>query len=150
MQMSLGEIRPLRLEDETTFLVVPVRAQGWAFAAHAIVPNDAIRSLAGELLLSAKAMATAKATRVNFFRRSSDALGVGPHGGFPGEGAYERAERESQEAKLRVAMLLALSKGENTAGKRVISVTDWRDLLEFFKQDVSVGAVNAAKEALDD
>lgn len=146
MHLSLGEIRPLRLEDETTFLVVPVRAHGWAFATHAIVPNDAIRSLAGDLLPSAQAMSTAKATRVNFFRRSSDALGVGPHGGFPGEGAYERAERESEEAKLRVAMLLALSKGENTAGKRVISVTDWRDLLDFFKQDVSIGAVNVSPD----
>jgi hypothetical protein len=146
MQMSLGEIRPLRLEDETVFLVAPVRAQGWAFAAHAIVSNDSIQRLAGDLLPSAQAMAAAKATRVKFFRRSSDSLGVGPHGGFPGEGAYERAERESQEAKLRVAILSALSKGENTVGKRVISVTDWRDLLEFFKHDTSIGAVNASPD----
>ncbi len=141
MQLPLGEPRPVRLDDGSVFMVAPVRAHGWSFSTGAIIPNDQIKRKAAELLESAQSMAQAKATRVNFFRRSRDALDVGVKGGFPGEGVYERAEREAQEAQLRMEMLFALASGESVTGKRVITVSDWRDLLSFFFQDGSVGSV---------
>lgn len=146
MQLSLGEPKPVRLEDGSVFMVAPVRSHGWSFLANAIVLNDHIKRKAAELLVPAQAMAQAKATRVSFFRRSREALHVGREGGVPGEGVYERAEREAQEAQLRVEMLFALASGEGSVARRVITLSDWRDLLSFFHQDTSIGSVQEGGE----
>ena len=145
MQLSLGEPRPTRQEDGSVYMTVQVRAPGWSNVAGAIVVNEAIKQKAAQLLLAAGSMAASKATRLNFFRRSREALALGeaPSGE---EGAYERAEQEFQEAERRHEMLFALAMGENQAGKRIITVSDWRDILEFFLQDTSIGSVELGEQ----
>jgi hypothetical protein len=135
MQISVGNPRPVRVDEGVEFLVAPVRAQGWAFTANALVVNPQIKQKALELLPVAQAMATSKATRVAFFMRSRESLGLGEASFF------QRAEQEAAEASLRMEMLFAMAKGENAVGKRLIGVDHWREILVFFHQDVTTGAV---------
>jgi hypothetical protein len=137
MQISVGNPRPVRVDEGVEFLVAPVRAQGWAFTANALVVNPQIKKKALELLPVAHAMATSKATRVGFFKRSRESLDLSEAVSF------QRAEQEAEEASLRVEMLFALAKGENTVGKRLIGVDQWREILSFFHQEVTIGAIQA-------
>ena len=85
----------------------------------------------------AQAMATSKATRVGFFKRSRESLGLNETVFF------QRAEQEAAEASLRMEMLFALAKGENAVGRRLIGADQWREILAFFHQDVTIGAIQA-------
>lgn len=138
MKLSIGDAKPVRLDDGSSFLVTPVRAHGYAFTASALVVNDAIQEKAAALLPAAQAMAEAKSTRCNFLRRSASALLIG---GEISDPAYQLAEQEVEEARRRVGVLFALAKGENVIGKEIIGVEDWRSILFFFHQDTTVGAV---------
>lgn len=138
MQLSLGDPKPVRLDDGVTFMVAPVRSRSWAFSSSALVINEEIREKAAALLPAAQHMADAKSTRLNFFRRSREALNVAEG---TDDGVYALAELEAQEAAQRVALLFALASGDNCLGNKIIGVDDWRSILFFFHQDVSVGAV---------
>ncbi len=135
MNFPLGDPKPVQVDEGLIFMVAPVRAPGSAFIANALIVNAMISDKARDLLLSAQAQAQAKATRLNFFRRSRESLGV------TSSQAYERAEDESKLASQRVDVLFALAAGENAVGKKIISVDDWREILQHFQQDPSVGAV---------
>jgi hypothetical protein len=135
MQISIGDAKPFRVEDGVEFLVAPVRAHGRAFSANVLVVNATIQKKALELLPVAQAMATSKATRVNFFKRSRESLGLAE------AASIRRAEQESAEASQRMEILFALAKGESTTGKRLIGVEQWREILAFFHQDAAVGAI---------
>ena len=137
MQISVGNPRPIRVDEGVEFLVAPVRAQGWAFTANALVVNPQIKQKALELLPVAQAMATSKATREGFFKRSRESLGLNETVFF------QRAEQDAAEASLRMEMLFALAKGENAVGRRLIGADQWREILAFFHQDVTIGAIQA-------
>ncbi len=138
MKLSVEDTKPVRLDDGSAFLVAPVRAHGYAFTASALVVNDAIQDKAAALLPAAQAMAEAKSTRCNFLRRSANALSISTDISDP---AYLLAEQEAEQARRRVDVLFALSKGENIFGKEIIGVEDWRSILFFFHQDTTVGAI---------
>src|SRR5574343_1630822 len=110
MKLSLGEAKPVRLDDGAVFMVVPVRMHGSAFSASALVVNAAIREKAAALLPSAQSMANSKSTHCNFLRRSLDSL---IEGGSAQNENYLRAEQEFKDAVRRVEILFALAKGEN-------------------------------------
>ncbi len=135
MHFPLGDPKPVQIDEGLLFMVAPVRAPGSAFIANALVANAEISGKARDLLVSAQAQAQAKARRLNFFRRSRESLGV------TGSEGYDRAEDESMLASRRVDVLFALAAGENAVGKKIISVDDWREILQHFQQDPSVGAV---------
>ena len=135
MQISVGNPKPVRVEEGVEFLVAPVRVHGLAFAANALVINPEIQKKAIELMPVAQAMATSKATRVNFFKRSRESLALAE------AESILRAEQEAAEAAQRVNILFALAKGENTSGKRLIGVEQWREILAFFHQDMTIGAI---------
>ncbi|OYU44194.1 MAG: hypothetical protein CFE44_14265 [Burkholderiales bacterium PBB4] len=137
MQISIGAPKPIQVEDGLNFLVVPVRAHGFAFAANALVVNPAISQKASRLVPVAQAMVNAKSTRVNFFKRSRESLGLGE------VAAFQRAEHELSEAAQRREILFALANGENIVSKRPIGVEQWREILAFFHQDMSVGAIKS-------
>lgn len=102
MQISVGDPKPVRVEEGVEFLVAPVRVHGLAFAANALVINPEIQKKAIELMPVAQAMATSKATRVNFFKRSRESLALAE-----GE-SIQRAEQEAAEAAHRMNILFAL------------------------------------------
>jgi hypothetical protein len=92
-----------------------VRIKGWSFSAHALVVNSQIEKKAIELLPEAQVIAKAKVTRVKFFQRSRESLGL------EDTASFQRAEQEAAEASLRLETLVALSKGKNA----VRQATDW-------------------------
>ena len=137
MQISIGDPRPVRFEDGIDFLVAPVRAHGYAFTANALVVNLAISQKALQLLPVAQAIANAKCTRVNFFKRSRESLGVAD------VDSYLWAEQDFVATTQRLEALAALAKGENTVSNRPIGVEQWQEILSFFHQDMAVGAIQA-------
>lgn len=139
MKISLGDPTLIRVDDGVSFLAQPVRMPGWAFTAHAVVVTESIRQKALELLPGAQAMAASKATRVNFFSRSRESLGL------EAAVAFQQAEQEAAAAEQRAQMLFALAKQENVVGTRVIGVEQWREILAFFHQDMSVGAAQTVE-----
>jgi hypothetical protein len=139
MKISLGDPTLIRVDDGVSFLAEPVRMPGWAFTAYAIVVTESVRQKALELLPSAQAMAASKATRVNFFSRSRESLGL------EAAVAFQEAEQEAAAAEQRAQMLFALAKQENVMGSRVIGVEQWREILAFFNQDLSVGAAQTVE-----
>jgi hypothetical protein len=137
MQISIGDPRPVRVEYGVDFLITPVRPHGYAFKANALVVNLAISQKALHLLPVAQAIANAKCTRVNFFKRSRESLGVAD------VASYLRTEQDVVATTLRLEALAALAKGENTVSNRPIGVEQCQEILSFFHQDMAVGAIQA-------
>lgn len=139
MQISIGDVKPIRVEDGVDFLVTPVRVHGFAFAANALVVNPAISQKACRLVPVAQAMVNSKSTRVNFFKRSRESLGLSDAASF------QQAEKELAQASNRLDVLFALARGENMVANRPVGLEQWREILAFFHQDTTVGAVKTVE-----
>lgn len=121
------------LEDGCTFVVerTPMRES----LAAALVVNEIIRAKAVQLLPSALALSDSRASRASFFLATSKSLTIGSSPGF------RSAIESAIEAQDYVNVLLLLSSGSATDDTHSVTVRQWRDLLKFFHQDLSIGSV---------
>ena len=102
-------------------------------AENAITTSEEIREKAQKLLPMAQAMAQARTNRLLFIRVSGKSLQVGE------SNVCLAAEVALQESKDRVECLQLLVAGNTNDSRRIVTIEDWRHLLEFFKQDTSLG-----------
>ncbi len=133
--MFEGEVKEIRRDDGAVFVTRQVWSPKSAVYSNVIVVNDQIVNKACALLPFAKSMNASKKTRLNFLRSSSESLMVN------NGAAYASAENESRQASARLARLELLSTGSSVSDDMVVTLEDWIMLLDFFVQDLSVGAI---------
>lgn len=137
--MEHGDRRTVTLDDGSEFVVEAIRLPGAGIHTSALVVNDAIRAKSASLLAIAQAMAESRATRLSFFRATRQSLEL------EAGGPYAAAEDAARESNERVALLFLLAKGRSSGGGLVVTLTDWRDLLLFFKQDLTLGSASSTR-----
>lgn len=137
--MSHGDKKRITVDDGCAYDVEAVHIPG-AITTYSIVVNAAMRDKATQLLPFALAMEKVRAARASFYRTSERSLGA--CGGL----AFVQAEEAMREARERVEVLSLVANGLSLDDKRSVTVDLWREVLFFFHQSPSVGAVLTAKE----
>lgn len=133
--MLVGEEKETRRDDGSVFLTRQIRIPGAITHLNVLVVNEQIQQKATALHPFAKAMSESKRARVIFMQTSRESFRL--HGGP----VYARAETESIQAAQRLAQLELLASGESVGGKVVVTLEDWICLLDFFAQELSIGAI---------
>jgi len=133
--MLVGEEKETCRDDGSVFLTRQVCIPGAITHLNVLVVNEQIQQKATALYPFAKAMSESKRSRFIFMQTSRESFNI--HGGP----IYARAKTESIQAAQRVAHLELLASGESVGCKLVVTLGDWICLLDFFAQELSVGAV---------
>ncbi len=133
--MLVGEEKEIRRDDGSVFVTRQVRSPKSGTHLNVIVLNEHIMNKACALLPFARSMSTSKKARLNFLRSASECLMI------DNGAAYSFAENEFRRATARLAKLELLSAGSSMSDSQVVTLEDWVMLLDFFHQDLSIGAI---------
>lgn len=137
--MENGDRKVVSFDDGRVFEVAGVRIPGVAFSTTALVVNQEIQALASALLPSAKALLSAKESRLALLRQDGQRT-IANAGKV-----YEEAEESMRQAAAQFAALAMLSAGVVSDHRRIVTVGDWLEILSCFKQDLSVGCIDQTK-----
>ena len=137
--MENGDRKVVSLDDGRAFEVAGVRIPGVAFSTTALVVNPEIQALASALVPSAKALLSAKESRLASLRQAGQSTSPDD------EKVYEEAEGSMRQAAAQFAALAMLSAGIASDDRRIVTVGDWLEILSSFKQDLSAGCIDQTK-----
>ena len=122
-------------EDGDVFELEAIRHPSWSMTILTLVPNPEIVAKSQSLLLVARAMAKSRSARARFLAASVKSLDLAA------DRSLINAEAAAEEAADRLSRLDLLAQGLSWDGRRVVTMSDWIELLLFFKQTPGVGRV---------
>ena len=124
------DIRRIRLEDGAVFDVADVFVPGQDRRVTGVVPTPPIKAASASLLLACEAQMRARAKRVVLLEeQGTDSLRL------------TQARVAAQESASRYYVLEMLSRGQNIDSRKVVTLADWREILEHFALATSTGAL---------